>query len=281
MAARAGARLAARLGLPVAKDTLLRLVRAAPEPQVGAVRVVAVDDFALRKRASHATIVVDLEARRPVDVLQGREAEPVAAWLAAHPEIEVVCRDRARAYAEAIRAEAIRTGAPPALDVADRWHLWHNLAEAADATVRAHHTCVKTALAEPAPAPVLGEAAGEVSAPRERMLDVRGRPRSLVARTAERCATVQQLVAEGRSLRESAATWTSTTTRCAATRAPPDWRNCWPRPPIGVRCWTGSSPTCTSASPATAVTTPRSCFARSPHRATAAARVLSTGTYDC
>ncbi|MEV0623578.1 hypothetical protein AB0I81_60395 [Nonomuraea sp. NPDC050404] len=81
MAARAGARLAARLRLPVAKDTLLRLVRAAPEPQVGAVRVVAVDDFALRKRASYATIIVDLEARRPVDVLQGREAEPVAAWL--------------------------------------------------------------------------------------------------------------------------------------------------------------------------------------------------------
>ncbi|MET8053980.1 transposase family protein [Streptosporangium sp. NPDC005286] len=50
MAARAGARLAARLGMPVAKDTLLRLVRSVPEPPVGAVRVVAVDDFALRRR---------------------------------------------------------------------------------------------------------------------------------------------------------------------------------------------------------------------------------------
>ncbi|WP_206062371.1 transposase, partial [Nonomuraea basaltis] len=95
MAVRAGVRLAARLGLRVAKDTLLRLVRAAPEPAVEAVRVVAVDDFALRRRATYATIIVDLEARRPIDVLKGREAEPVAAWLAAHPEIEVVCRDRA------------------------------------------------------------------------------------------------------------------------------------------------------------------------------------------
>ncbi|MEV4380260.1 transposase family protein [Streptosporangium sp. NPDC049644] len=48
MAARAGARLAARLGMPVAKDTLLRLVRSVPEPPVGAVRAVTVDDFALR-----------------------------------------------------------------------------------------------------------------------------------------------------------------------------------------------------------------------------------------
>ncbi|MFF4621851.1 ISL3 family transposase [Nonomuraea jabiensis] len=197
MAARAGARLAARLGLPVAKDTLLRLVRAAPEPPVGTVRVVAVDDFALRKRASYATIIVDLEGRRPVDVLQGREAEPVAAWLAAQPQIEVVCRDRARAY-----AEAVRIGAPQALDVADRWHLWHNLAEAVDATVRAHHICVKTALDdEPPPAPTLGEAAEEVPPPREGLFNVRGQPRSLVARTTERYATVQQLVAEGRSLR--------------------------------------------------------------------------------
>lgn len=207
MAARAGVRLAARLGLRVAKDTLLRLVRAAPEPAVTAVRVVAVDDFALRKRASYATIIVDLEARRPIDVLQGREAEPVAAWLARHPEIEVVCRDRARAY-----AEAIRTGAPQALDVADRWHLYHNLAEAVDAAVRSHHACVKTALDEAAssdgsgedgttPAPALGEVPDEVPVPRDGMLDMHGRPRRLVSRTIERYEAVQRLVADGRSLR--------------------------------------------------------------------------------
>ncbi|MEQ4724215.1 hypothetical protein [Nonomuraea sp. B19D2] len=69
MAARAGARLACRLGMPVAKDTLLWLVRSHPEPPVGRVRAVAVDDFALRKGDIYATIVVDLEARRPVEVL--------------------------------------------------------------------------------------------------------------------------------------------------------------------------------------------------------------------
>lgn len=192
LAARPGARLARRLGLPVGKDTLLRLARAVPERPVGDVRVVGVDDFALRRRHVYATILVDLETRRPVEVIEGRDAGPVTAWLAAHPEIEVVCRDRGRAY-----AEAARTGAPQALQVADRWHLWHNLCQAVEKTVAAHHGCVKTVFPAADPAPV------DVPAPPlpDEYCDVRGRPRPLVARTRSRYAAVQELVTAGRSLR--------------------------------------------------------------------------------
>lgn len=193
MAARAGARLAARLGMPVAKDTLLRLVRSVPEPPVGAVRVVAVDDFALRKRDTYATIVVDLEARRPVEVLAGRQAGPLAKWLAAHPEVEIVSRDRARAY-----AEAARIGAPQARQVVDRWHLWNNLTEAVEKVVGAHHGCVKSAFAD------LPGNRGELATPPEPPdghLDVNGRERALVARMTTRYAEVQELVAGGRSLK--------------------------------------------------------------------------------
>ena len=44
----------------------------------------------------------------------------------AHPDIKVISRDRGADYARAASA-----GAPQAVQVADRWHIVHNLTEAA------------------------------------------------------------------------------------------------------------------------------------------------------
>lgn len=89
------------------------------------VRKVCVDDFAIRKRFSYGTVMVDLETHRIIDLIPTRNTEEVRAWLAIYPNIEMISRDGAQIY-----ANASEKSHPGVVQVSDRFHIIKGLTEA-------------------------------------------------------------------------------------------------------------------------------------------------------
>ena len=122
---RPGQIFAQRLLLPVSNDTLLRVVRRRAVEPTAEPRVVGIDDFAWKRGHRYGTIICDLERRRIIDILPDREAATATAWLADHPSINIIARDRGAGY-----KQAAAEGRPDAVQVADRWHLMENASAA-------------------------------------------------------------------------------------------------------------------------------------------------------
>ncbi len=134
--AESATRVGGFLGYPASPDTLLRYQRQ-EQIRVASPRVLGVDEFALRRGCTYATILVDLERHRPVDILEGKHAEPFIQWLRDRPGVDILTRDRSEAY-----SLGGRIGAPSAWQVADRFHLVHNVGEALKKLLRSQRWIV-------------------------------------------------------------------------------------------------------------------------------------------
>lgn len=110
------------LGVTVSNDTIQRLYDKIEFVDNLDIEEIGVDDVAKRKGQSYATAIYDLKTHQLIALLEGRDGKTFREWLKEHKKIRLVARDRASAY-----AKAIRDIIPECVQVADRFHLLQNL----------------------------------------------------------------------------------------------------------------------------------------------------------
>src|SRR5262245_4559450 len=229
-AARARCRSPPRLSMPASADTLLRRIKQdAAAPPAEAPRVIGVDDLAIRKGQTYGTILIDLERGKVIELLPGRDGAGLKTWLGKHPPVEVLCRDRWAAF-----AEAATEAAPQARQVADRWHLLKNAREALERFLDRHAGKIRDTFAPPPslaggvgePEVAPGEAAASPAAAPTPDAPCRV-PTAKQQRRLERYREVRRRHERGESLRQIACDMRlcrSTVLRYANSDRCPDWR---------------------------------------------------------
>lgn len=120
-----GAVLCQTLNIETSSSSLIRYIHKEKTNQPLSPTHIGIDDWAYKKGHTYGTAIVDLKKRSVIDLLPDRESCSVEKWLADHPGIKVVTRDRFSNY-----SKGVSMGAPTCKQVADRWHLLKNLGDA-------------------------------------------------------------------------------------------------------------------------------------------------------
>lgn len=92
---------------------------------------VCIDDFALKKRQSYGTVMVDIHTHKIIDIINSHEQEDVVNWLKTYPNLRVISRDGSITY-----RNAISKAHPRAIQVSDRFHLYKNITDYAVSYLR-------------------------------------------------------------------------------------------------------------------------------------------------
>lgn len=190
-----GARVVGRLGMATSPATLLRLIRRTAVVEAPTPRALGVDDWAQRKRQTYGTILIDLEQHQVVDLLPDRTADTLAAWLAGRPGVEIISRDRSRAY-----ADGAARGAPDAVQVADRFHLAKNLGETVIEMLERHRADLRGVMVSAGPSaqpedgtrPAANLTGSTSALPMARLTQLQRRQQ---ARRSQRVARYDQMIA--------------------------------------------------------------------------------------
>ena len=110
------------MGINVSHDSVNRMLSQISVEDEPDIDFIGVDDVCLRKGQTYHTVIYDGNDHHLLAILDGRDGAALKDWLRQHPGIKVVARDRAGAYAAAIR-EVL----PDCIQIADRFHLLQNL----------------------------------------------------------------------------------------------------------------------------------------------------------
>ena len=188
-----GARIASVLNMTCSPDPFLRLIRQTTLDAHPTPTHLGRDDWAFRRNVSYGTILVDLQDHHVVDLLPDRQASTVEAWLLSHPGVQLISRDRAGEY-----ATGARKGAPDAVQVADRFHVHKNLAEAVERIFHRHQKALQQVVVSFSPF-----SSTPLSAPLPRPERQKSQERTRTKRV-QRYETVRALYLQGITLSEIA-----------------------------------------------------------------------------